>query len=163
MNIAGRLLLDLAPEEREDFLRQAAAALSRLGNLVQGVRRLAGELLAVEHERGVSEDDGKQVVEMMGDAARERPYRMRPLGLNQLLGEFGGVKVIRDGLLQGAAKTSAERERALHLLLRQGGNRLGQLLGVGARHAGQPRDLVFPECEREVLGQRGDQRHHQGR
>jgi len=78
---------------------------------------------------------------MMGHAAGQRADRMRSFGLDQLLSQLHRMKMIRDGLLEGAAEAPAERHGAVHLLLRQDRHGFGQFLGFGPRYAGKARDF----------------------
>ncbi len=89
-----------ATGEAEQLLHHHAAAQRRRHHVPQvrvGIRVARGE--GLRDQLGVREDDSKQIVEVVGDAAGELADRLHLLGLAQLLLERAPLRhVLRDGL-----------------------------------------------------------------
>ena len=82
----------------EDFLGEAASALGGFGDAAKGLGGGFGGGFTVEEEGGVAEDDGEEVIEVMGHAFGEGTEGVEAFGLEGLGVEFCGAEMFGDGV-----------------------------------------------------------------
>ena len=77
-------LQHLPPAEREQLLRQLGGAVGGALDLAEVARQLRVAVRALEQQRRVARDPGQQVVEVVGDTAREPAEALELLGVQEL-------------------------------------------------------------------------------
>ena len=109
-------LQHLAAAERQQLLGQGGSALPGLHDLLHRVAVLIAVGKAVENQLAVTGDDGEQIIEIMGDTARQHADRFHLLRLPELVFQLHpSADIHQDGKLCGPAAILDVMERNLHL------------------------------------------------
>ena len=82
-------LQHLPPAEREQLLGERRGTLGRLHQFRERIVAIDNRRHVVDFQQiGASDDDGEEIIEVVGDASGQLSHRFEPLGLTQLLFEI---------------------------------------------------------------------------
>ncbi len=136
-------LQDLLPAEGEELAGQARGALRGLLDQGEAGGHRVGGSRALPQQAGAAQDDRQQVVEVVGDAARQEPHRLHLLSLEQLLGALSDLRLQVLGV-------SAERFFLDLLAIDHGEQRVEpEVQHEAPGHGDGPDDEAGPEDRRE--------------
>ena len=111
----GDALAQTAATERENPVHQCAAALACDHDALDVASQAAARRRVAQRHLAVAEDGAKQVVEVMGDAARERTHRLEALRLAEL--PLHPAKLVLSVMAIGHIEHESHNARRIALLI----------------------------------------------